>query len=123
MVGLPNYWQKSNHKTVNMIIAAPFTLHMRVTEKHTISLESVRTREEGENGREERLGIRGGLSEVDFLSRQRYLENSGYRIRCEYLAIMRGKVRDIITYQTSRCSQSYTECCSSANRTQDFQFS
>ncbi len=27
--------------------------------------------------RSERCGIRGGLSEMDFVSRQRYLENSG----------------------------------------------
>ncbi len=40
-----------------------------------MSLESIE--EEEVVGRNERFGLGGGLSEMDFLTRQRYLENSG----------------------------------------------
>ena len=42
-----------------------------------MSLESIEEEADTESGREERFGLGGGLSEMDFLSRQRYLENSG----------------------------------------------
>ena len=49
--------------------------------KHTMSLESIEEQAavetDAESGRVERFGLGGGLSEMDFLSRQRYLENSG----------------------------------------------
>ena len=62
-----------------------------------MSLESIEehagVETDAESGRVERFGLGGGLSEMDFLSRQRYLENSGCVCTCVLTSLQYARIK------------------------------